>query len=411
MTIPTNPTTNTGMWLSGNEPRGFVIIGSRPCRRVELFQDALRREGLPPARLVAYPDLLSGRTRLEEWVTPGDIVRIESPGKDFESQRALLLAGADDEGPLAIPSDVLADLAIEKGRILNSRQWYFGLRRAMRHIEGQLEHCPAHRLAVSPRSIEVLFDKRRCHAAFSERGLSVPKSLGPILSFEQLIETMRRREVSRVFVKPAYGSSASGVVAFRMNRDRMQAMTTTEMVQLGDEWRFYNSRRPQQFSSSKDIARLIDMLCGLDVQVEEWIPKAALAGKSFDVRVVVIGGRARHRVLRLSRTPITNLHLLNERSDEKPLLDVIHPERWRAALETCEKVAATFPENLSVGVDLAFATGLKRHFILEANAFGDLLPDVLHQGVDTYTAEIRELSPNPLKEFPSAENEDDLIRC
>jgi hypothetical protein len=34
---------------------------------------------------------------------------------------------------------------------------------------------------------------------------------------------------------------------------------------------------------------------------------------------------------------------------------------------------------------------LESHAVLEVNAFGDLLPRVLHQGVDTYTLEIQEM--------------------
>ena len=43
------------------------------------------------------------------------------------------------------------------------------------------------------------------------------------------------------------------------------------------------------------------------------MPKAGLAGHVFDLRVVVIAGRARHAVVRMSRGPMTNLHLLNRR--------------------------------------------------------------------------------------------------
>jgi hypothetical protein len=45
------------------------------------------------------------------------------------------------------------------------------------------------------------------------------------------------------------------------------------------------------------------------------MPKAGIDGRTFDLRVLVIAGRARHAVARLSRGPMTNLHLLNERGD------------------------------------------------------------------------------------------------
>ena len=42
--------------------------------------------------------------------------------------------------------------------------------------------------------------------------------------------------------------------------------------------------------------------------------------------------------------------------------------------------------------DLLVAAGFRHHAVLEANAFGDLLPGVLSEGVDTYEAEIRAMT-------------------
>src|SRR5262245_20077651 len=62
----------------------FVVVGNPGCRRVALFQEALARRGLLPATLVPYADLITGRARLERVVKRGTIVRLESPGRDFE---------------------------------------------------------------------------------------------------------------------------------------------------------------------------------------------------------------------------------------------------------------------------------------------------------------------------------------
>ena len=41
--------------------------------------------------------------------------------------------------------------------------------------------------------------------------------------------------------------------------------------------------------------------------------KATLDQRAYDIRQLVAGGQAGHAIMRLSRTPITNLHLRNER--------------------------------------------------------------------------------------------------
>src|SRR3954468_855822 len=68
----------------------FVVAGNPGCRRVALFQEALARRRLPAATLVPYIDLIAGRATLEQVVWPGTVVRLESPGRDFEVEKALL---------------------------------------------------------------------------------------------------------------------------------------------------------------------------------------------------------------------------------------------------------------------------------------------------------------------------------
>ena len=151
----------------------------------------------------------------------------------------------------------------------------------------------------------------------------------------------------------------------------------------------YNTRSIRKHSDRETIAELIDALCRHRACAEEWIPKASLDGHAFDLRVVVIGGRACHTVARLSRQPMTNLHLRNPRRTWEYTRERIGSKAADAALQTCESAAGCFPHSLHTGVDLLFASGLKRHAVVELNAFGDLLPGTLHAGEDTYTAEIR----------------------
>ena len=91
-------------------------------------------------------------------------------------------------------------------------------------------------------------------------------------------------------------------------------------------------------------------------------------------------------MVRLSQTPITNLHLLNQRADVERLRSRVRD--WEAVLETGRKVAALFPRTLQVALDIAFLPGLRRHYVLEVNAFGDQLHGVTHRGLTPYEWEI-----------------------
>ena len=381
---------------------GYVIIGNPDGRRVALFQSALASAGLRPGRVVAWADLLAGRGSLADVVRPGDAVRLESPGMDFEVERALLAAGADERDPqdpggtryARADADQVRSLAPDRGRILWPRQWYLGFCKALREVDGQLSRCAPHRLLNDVEDVRVMFDKPRCHARLLAAGVAVPPSLGPISSFDELAVRMRERGWRRVFVKLAHGSSASGVVAYQTTPrggGARRAVTTVEMVRGAADGglRLYNSRRLRTYTDPREIATLVDALAAHRVHVEQWLPKAGIDGRTFDLRVVVIAGRARHTVARLSRTPITNLHLLNGRSDAGAVRRRMGEAAWRAAIATCERAMTdAFPGSLHGGVDLLVAADFRRHAVLEVNAFGDLLPGVACGGADTYAAEV-----------------------
>ena len=231
---------------SASKPPAFVVIGDPDSNRVALFRAALARRGTMPLIVVPWLDLLAGRVCLPASVPPGSVVRLESPGKDFRVERALLVRGADMcEGDPDLPRPACEQLTEDKGCIRFPRQWYGGLCSALNDVAGQLAECPPHRTMSAPEDIAVMFDKRLCHRRLAEAGVPVPKALGLVESYNELVARMREHRCPRVFVKLAHGSSASGVVAYQTDGDRHQATTTAEMVAAGDELRLYNTRRIQ----------------------------------------------------------------------------------------------------------------------------------------------------------------------
>jgi hypothetical protein len=250
-------------------------------------------------------------------------------------------------------------------------------------------NAPApHYLMNSPSDIAVMFDKVKCHELCTQHQVSVPKSLGNVASFDELSARMQAMETRRVFVKLAHGSSASGVVALATNGVVWQAKTTVELVQMGSAVMLYNSRKIRCYRDLQSITTIIDTLCRDRVQVEVWVPKAGISNRTFDLRVVAIAGQAQHAIVRLSKSPIANLHLKNQRSAPTDLIAKMGDVAWEAALKTCEQAARIFPDSLYMGIDLLIPIGFKQSLVLEVNAFGDLLPDVIHHGMDTYTTEI-----------------------
>lgn len=237
-----------------------------------------------------------------------------------------------------------------------------------------------------------MFDKRRAHALLAAAGVPVPRALGgaAVDGWDDLRERLRAAGLRRVFVKPAHGSSASGVVALEFG-PRGQVLATTSAEPAGGQ--LHNSLRVRRHRSERQVAELVDRLAPDGLHVEQWIPKASQSGRSADLRVVVVAGRATHAVVRTGSQPMTNLHLGGARGSLASAREAAGAA-WPALLETAERAAACFPDSLMVGVDVLPTAGWRRALVGEVNAFGDLLPNLTGlpggpaEGLDTYGAQL-----------------------
>lgn len=373
--------------------RPWAIIGNPENRRVGYFVKALESFDQPSPLVLSYHDLLQGRRSLEE-IPAGCIVRIDSPGENFEVEKLLLavgMAAAEEEGFSVLGKRQLDQLTFDQGRILPTRQWYLGFRETLQRWHHALAERTDVTLANSPAEIAILFDKRSCHQRFLEAGVAVPQALGEVFTWEELLAGMDRQNWSRVFLKPGHSSSASGVVALHRRGEVWEAITSVELVSMEGEPRLYNSLKVRRYTDRDEIRRLVECLLPHRLHVEQWLPKVSLDRRVCDLRVLAIAGQPQHVVVRSSRSPLTNLHLGNRRGDLAALQAKIPQPAWESAMETCRHAAACFAGSVQVGLDLLFTPGFRSHAILEANAFGDLIPNLMHQGRDTYQAQIAAL--------------------
>jgi hypothetical protein len=357
-------------------PPPLVVIGTPEDRRVWLLQAALARRGCPPATVISYQQVLAGAGAWQRVVPSGAVIRIESPGKATATQSLLIEAGGGSAEPLL------------EGEWRDTTAWYRGFCLALDRISAGVAAIEGVRWMNPPADIALMFDKVACHAHLQTHGIPVAPSIPNITSFYDLIPAMQQRNIHQVFIKSRYGSSAAGMMALRVRNQSLSAVTTLESGFHKGRFPFFNTRHLRHLTDPLDILKWVDVLLAEGAHVERWIPKAGWQGKTFDLRMVVIGGKVRHQVMRLSNSPMTNLHLLNERSDTAALAEYIGAEVWERVLQTCEQVMATFPHSLYAGIDLALAAHTYKPVVLEVNAFGDLLPDVLDRGEDTYSAEL-----------------------
>ncbi|WUI01869.1 STM4014 family protein [Spirillospora sp. NBC_00431] len=361
----------------------FAVVGTPGDRRPALFAAACRASGLPEPRLLAWTDVLRGE---EIVLRPGDLLRVDSPGEDRAADALLRGPG-------------------EPARVGGGACWHRTFTAALDRLSAAASAAGA-RLLGDVGEIGVMFDKRLAHARLQAAGVPVPPALPPVDGYAALRSRMAEAGERRVFVKPAHGSSASGVVALQTapgpasgpgsGPGRVRAVTSAFMA--GDK--LFNSLRVRSYETEGEVAALIDALAPDGLHVERWLPKATVGGRVFDLRVVVVDGEPTHAVVRTSRHPMTNLHLGGARGDLAAVQSALGENGWRRALDVCARAAACFPGSLMVGVDLLVGQGMRRLAVCEVNAFGDLLPGLTGlsggpaEGLDTYAAQIRAaLSP------------------
>ncbi|GHB78068.1 hypothetical protein GCM10010331_77150 [Streptomyces xanthochromogenes] len=345
----------------------WAVVANGENRRTELFTAAAREAGHGTPRVVEWLDVLrDGGADFGD----DEVVRLDSPGENAAVDR--ILRGSQ-----------------EQTRVEGSARWYENFLGAVRSLRGG-------RRLDDPADLAVLFDKRLCHARLDRAGVPVPPSptsggLAPVEGWSGVRHLMREAGLHRVFVKLAHGSSASGVFAVQTNSSGRVAVTTS--VEHTADGSLHNSLRIRRYTDETEIASIVDTLAPDGLHIERWLPKASLLGRSADLRVVVVAGRATHAVVRTSRSPLTNLHLGGARGDLSAVR-ALAGDRWTEALAVSERAAACFPGTLCVGVDLLPAVGWRRFAVGEVNAFGDLLPrltglpDGGAEGLDTYGAQI-----------------------
>lgn len=382
----------------------MVILGIEGDERTAGFAAAVARAGgksvlapvLAPVRVLDYRAFIENPERLPDMFgAEGGRLRFDSPGGDCQVWRAIASFGAPamrEKGLTPLDDDALDAFAADPGVLTATHQHHLGFVRVLRLARSLTP--PGVRLLNDVDAIELFYDKSACHAFMERNGFPVPRGLGPVWSFGELLDAMRGARVGRAFVKERHGSGAAGLAAVAVSPHGVKAWSSAELVRDGRGERLYNTKRVREYNGA-EAAELIDALCLLDgspgAHAEQWIPKAAVDGHVCDLRVLVIAGEPAHTVLRMSRGPITNLDLRNRRENADLLREKLAPGVWEALMDDCRRFAALFPQALQVSLDAAIAINLRRHVFFEANAFGDLLRRVSWNGLDPYGAQVAAL--------------------
>jgi glutathione synthase/RimK-type ligase-like ATP-grasp enzyme len=382
-----------------------------------LFEQALFRKSQSTFLVISYEELLLSKSvaqflirRLENLHCTRLNVKIESPGENFEVTNRLTALGTLQCSD-RLSYDTAISLTFDKGRFRYLKEWSLGFHHILREIEKTLTRwavdtdCRIHYLNT-PQAILSMLDKHACQRQLQAQGITSPAlvsftdavhdGINAAMDFRALTQYLVANHYYSVFIKPRYGSSAAGVMALRMKPDGSQYVlrTSLELVQDKDGTRCYNSLKVRTYTRFSDIAALYKIVVQEGAYIERWLPKAQLGGLNFDLRVVVINGKASHYVTRCSKSPMTNLHLGNQRGDvlNHPQGNDILSKAYAAAESAVQVIAGAG----CVGVDIVISGTRLSPYVIELNAFGDLLPEIFNSAsgrpLDTYQFQIQAMS-------------------
>ncbi len=359
----------------------LLVLGVAGGKRMRGLQDAAQRHGGLVLHSVDYADAVRDPAAFHALAATGMPLKIDSPGDDAWVQHQLTLRGwqARSDESSSDSHAVLPPEPVACGELMPTRDWYAGFAQFLRAL-------PATAAPLTPvEDILLMTDKLACQDHLRSHGVPTPPLLGAIDSHAHLITLLDQAGVDSAFVKPRYGSSAAGVVAYRRNRRGAELAVSTVHSKDG---RHFNAKRMQRYTDTRDIASLINTLATDHAYSEAWVPKPRTQHGSYDFRVVTLDGEPQHRVARVNDAPMTNLHLDAQRASAEALLDDTGLD---ALLHTARAAARAFPRSRMIGLDIVVRGA--RAWVLEANAFGDLLPRLHWQGRDTYEAQLHAFFP------------------
>ena len=233
----------------------------------------------------------------------------------------------------------------------------------------RLSDLPAGGFLNRPTEIAQVLDKRGCKARLVQSGVPVTHMYEEQFSCgEELFAFLKEHRITQVFVKPVKGSGAAGVTALRFSPGKGRiALYTCAALKEGA---LYNTRQMYRLEGRKAEA-FLDSLLKMECVVERWYGKAAYGEYCYDLRVIVQGGRIDYLLPRLSKGPITNLHLNNHAMAFADLhLQTGTVERIE---EVCLQASVCYPGLRSIGMDVLLEKGSLEPRIIEMNALGDLL--------------------------------------
>lgn len=366
----------------------FLIIGDLKGRRVNSFIECLNHLNIKNYKVITWTELLMDVSIFHKNLKENTIIKLEPPEKDMNIYNGFLKLG-EEKGEVSRKE--IENIDFSTCEIVAPAQWYEGFKILLGNMEEIYRNHEDKNIFLMNdfKEILIMMDKSKTYETLEEKvkdyEFYLPEKLETPKSYREFKEIYGHK-VMKCFIKLRYGSGGTGIIAYKNNPRVLEESIFTSLNCETREGKtiFYSNNKVNYFEDKDKIKILIDWVLLNGAHIESWIPKASYEGYSFDTRAFVMDKKSEYLISRLSKTPITNLHLRNKRMESG---DIISRENIHRISKAAEDVMKVFDKSLYAGIDVVCSKGYKP-YIIDVNPFGDLFHNLLGTDKNTHYLEI-----------------------
>ena len=230
----------------------------------------------------------------------------------------------------------------------------------------------------SPDNIMLCMDKYRCKKNI-DMDLCTYMYDKFFKNADELFLYLTENKINAIFIKPRYGSGATGIIALKWNYVQQKAIAYTTVYNHKNH--FYNTKNINRIYDIDIIKNIINFVLNMGSIIEKWIPKKRYKNLYYDIRAVIVNKKLISLIPRASNSPITNLHINNMALDDSIISNFDDIEIF------CNKIMDYFPNMIYAGIDILITENNKL-FLIEINAQGDAIYKDFYDNNSIYKEQI-----------------------
>lgn len=365
----------------------FLLIGDLRGRRIKAFTQCLKDLNIYNYKVISWMEILDDISIFQSNLKENTIVKLEPPEKDLEIYRKFLIKG-EEKG--IICKEKIMKLDFSKYPIVAPAQWYEGFKVVLQDMK-KIVHAVDFNIFLMNDFEDVInmMDKSRTYDLLEKHMKNsefyLPKRLEMPKSYKELRE-IYGNQLMKCFIKLRYGSGSTGILAYSNHpkRGEEKVFTSLNFQKSNGEKMFFSNYRVNCFKEREVVEELMNWVLNNGAHMEKWIPKSTYKGYAFDTRAFVLEKKSSYLLSRLSKSPITNLHLKNQRKESNEIFEEKDLKRVAKASEDVMKI---FSNSLYAGIDVVTSNSY-RPYIIDVNPFGDLFHHLLGTKENIYYLEI-----------------------